>query len=230
MSSWRVTLPGMGFCEWNEATCDLDSCAYVRKAVESGQWAFVADYIRLQKLDQMGGIYLDTDMEVRKPFEEFLDGARCVLGFEKNGVQAGFIATEPHHPLMRKLLKSYDESVDTGREGHEPKTIVSRLTDLLIDEYGLKDFLHEVSLPDGVRIFPANRFLVDTGDGTCRMVHHYEASWKAEFDAGAFVRDVKRYCDWAHAPWEFRAKERLKMFLQIRFPAVYRRIRDGRCT
>lgn len=226
--SWRRWLPGCRIVEWNESNAGCGDSEYYRRAIKAKRWAFAADYVRLRKLYEWGGIYLDTDMEVRSSLlsEWAEDRSSVVLGFEKNCVQAGVMICPPRHRLIKMLLSEYD--VDVGVSGREPKSIVTRLTDLLIDEYGLRTPFGEQRLRDGVRILPANRLLVDMQDGQSLAIHHYAASWKMDFHAEAFVRDVKRYCDWEHAPIGFRFKERLKMILQYRLPWGYRRIRDWR--
>lgn len=36
------------------------------------KWAFVSDYVRLWAIYHQGGIYLDTDVEVKKSLDSFL--------------------------------------------------------------------------------------------------------------------------------------------------------------
>ena len=228
IESWRKWFPEFQIREWNESNSGCESSDYFRRAIAAKQWAFAADYVRLKKLGEYGGVYLDTDIEAKVPMAKELGKSPVSLGFEKNCVQACLIVCPPHHWLIRKLLSEYDADIDVGLQNREPKSIVTRLTDLLIDEYGLRTPFGEQHLREGIRILPANRFLVDMQDGQNLAIHHYAASWKKNFHTQAFVRDVRRYCDWSHAPVAFRLKERLKMFLQYRLPSVYRIVRDWR--
>ena len=228
IESWRRFEPSAEITEWNESNCNLESSAFFARAFAAKQWAFAADYARLMKLHEFGGVYLDTDIELRAPIVRELSRDRLTLSFEKNCVQGCVIGCERHHPFIGKLLERYDNDIDVGIPGREPKSIVTRITDLLIDEYGLRSPFGEQSLADGIRILPANRLLVDMGDGKNLSIHHYDASWKADFDSYGFTRGVRRYCDWENAPLAFRARERLKVILQYRLPRLYRRIRDGR--
>ncbi len=229
VESWKRFAPECRILEWNEDNCGCEDGEYYRRAVAARRWAFAADYVRLRKLEEYGGLYLDTDMELTAPAACELLSRPLTLGFEKNCVHAGVIgAGAPHHPLLRRLLDGYGSDIDIGAGDREPRTIVTRLTDLLIDEYGLMSPFGEQILAGGVRILPANRLLVDMHDGANLAIHHYEASWKRGFDAASFVRDVERYCDWRNAPLLFRLKESAKMFLQYRMPRTYRGVRDGR--
>lgn len=226
IESWKRFEPNADIQEWSEPNAGCSDSQYYCRAIIAKQWAFAADYVRLRKLYEIGGIYLDTDIELRAPIIKELTRARLTLSFEKNCVQGCVIGCERHHPFIKKLLECYDNEIDVGIPSVEPKSIVTRITDLLIAEYGLNSPFGEQSLYGGIRILPANVFLVDMHDGKNMSVHHYEASWKKNFDPEVFVRDVKRYCDWANAPFSFRVRERIKIILQYRMPWLYRKIRD----
>lgn len=73
MESWREILPGYEIVRWDERRFDVNSVPWVREAVERKKYAFAADYIRHYALYHEGGIYLDTDVEVLKPFDDLLD-------------------------------------------------------------------------------------------------------------------------------------------------------------
>ena len=61
---------------------------YVKQAYEAGKFAFVSDFVRVNDLYNYGGIYLDTDVEVFKSFDDLLDND-SFWGFEEKN----FIAT-----------------------------------------------------------------------------------------------------------------------------------------
>ena len=78
--SWRRFCPGWEIREWgNDFVSTVDN-RYVREAMANRKWAFVADWVRLYALVHHGGFYLDTDMEMEKPFDDFL-GEKFVLYF-----------------------------------------------------------------------------------------------------------------------------------------------------
>ena len=75
MKTWRRCLPDYEIKVWTENEFDpMSSIPYVREAYECEKYAFVSDYVRLYALNEYGGIYLDTDVEVLKSFDTFLDG------------------------------------------------------------------------------------------------------------------------------------------------------------
>ena len=82
IKSWKKYCPEYEIIEWNEDNYDLSSAPlYVRQAYEAKRWAFVTDYIRLQVIYENGGIYLDTDVELRKSLDPLLVH-QAYFGFE----------------------------------------------------------------------------------------------------------------------------------------------------
>ena len=73
LSTWRKVCPDYKIVRWSEENFDIHCNRYVEEAYQAGKWAFVADYARLWALYQYGGIYMDTDVEVLKSFDPFLD-------------------------------------------------------------------------------------------------------------------------------------------------------------
>ena len=86
IDSWKVKLPDYTFMEWNEGNCDLSNeIDYVKEAYEAKKYAFVSDYIRVKKLVEYGGIYLDTDVRIVRRFDKLLDKHDLVVGFQGAG-------------------------------------------------------------------------------------------------------------------------------------------------
>ena len=70
IESWKKYLPDYEIIRWSEENVDLEECPFIKGAYENKKWAFVADYARTRALNEMGGIYFDTDMEVTKNIDE----------------------------------------------------------------------------------------------------------------------------------------------------------------
>ena len=82
IASWKEKCPDYQIIEWNEDNYDISSAPlYVRQAYQEKKWAFVTDYVRLQVVFENGGIYLDTDVELKKSLNALL-GYRAYFGFE----------------------------------------------------------------------------------------------------------------------------------------------------
>ena len=86
IDSWKAQLPDYTFMEWNESNCDLNQeIEYVKEAYESKKYAFVSDYIRVKKLVEYGGVYLDTDVRIIRRFDKLLKKHDLVIGFQGAG-------------------------------------------------------------------------------------------------------------------------------------------------
>ena len=72
IESWHHFMPDYEYKLWNEDNFDITNVPYVKEAYEAGKYAFVTDYVRLFALFTEGGIYMDTDVEVLKPYDDLL--------------------------------------------------------------------------------------------------------------------------------------------------------------
>lgn len=72
METWRRVMPEYEVKVWNTCNFDITSVPYVKEAFDARKWAFAADYIRMYALYTEGGIYLDSDVKILKPFDPFL--------------------------------------------------------------------------------------------------------------------------------------------------------------
>lgn len=100
IASWHKYMPDYEYRFWNEDNFDVNSIPYVREAYEAKQYAFVSDYVRLYALNKDGGVYLDVDFEVYKPFDDLLVWD-AFAGFEGS----------KHSPLMMGVIASHSKGL-----------------------------------------------------------------------------------------------------------------------
>ena len=87
---------------------------YVKQAYEARKFAFVSDYVRLWALERYGGLYMDVDFEVFRPFDDLMERYPAFAGYEgskRKPVMQGVIASEPHGAWVQDMLFTYE-----GRE------------------------------------------------------------------------------------------------------------------
>lgn len=140
IKNWHKMLPDYQFMEWNESNCNLENeIPYVKEAYQAKKYAFVSDYIRIKKLNEYGGIYLDTDVKVLKCFGEFLKEDKMVLSFQgKNNINTAFIASVAQHPLLQEFLKDYGKRHFKLSDGRYDTTSINVKMDPLLEHYGIK--------------------------------------------------------------------------------------------
>lgn len=75
LHSWQRMLPDYKLRIWDANSFDFDSVPYVKEGMAAKRWAVASDYVRLYALYTEGGIYLDSDVEVFKSFDIFLNNS-----------------------------------------------------------------------------------------------------------------------------------------------------------
>ncbi len=112
IASWKKHMPSWQIMRWDESNFDIASAPlYVRQAYEARKFAFVSDYVRLWALEQYGGLYMDVDFEVFRPFDELMDKYPAFAGYEgskRQPVMMGVLASEPHGAWVRDMLSTYE--------------------------------------------------------------------------------------------------------------------------
>lgn len=187
IANWKAVLPDYEIREWNEGNFDVSAWPYARQALGAGKFAFVSDVARLYALYTHGGIYLDTDVEVRRSFDELLDGG-TVLGFEEgNYVATSTILAERGAALIGDFLDTYRSRSFLDPEGNaDTTTNVEVLTSMLADA-GLKldgspQLIQwkgqQVRVLDRVKLSPIDYPNgINYADETTYAIHHFGQSW-----------------------------------------------------
>lgn len=105
MESWYRYCPDYEILRWDETNFDINKYEYTRQAAAHKKWGFVTDVARLDILYRYGGIYLDTDVKLLKPLDDFLY-QKGFVGVEQWGNinSGGGIGAVPHHPMIQEML------------------------------------------------------------------------------------------------------------------------------
>lgn len=168
MDSWKKVLPDYEWKRWSLQDFDVNSLAWTKEAREAGAWAFVADYVRLHALYTEGGIYMDTDVLVKKSFDPFLsngfftaiefhpemiaddelsderlepDGTNRFPGTRVPGVGllSAVLAAEKGHPFLVEAMKFYEKRHFIQEDGSwYTKEIAPDVLALAAEKFGLK--------------------------------------------------------------------------------------------
>jgi hypothetical protein len=133
IESWKQHLPDYEIREWNDSNFNIKERRYTKEAYERGKFAFVSDCVRLFALYHFGGIYLDTDVEVFKSFNDLLHH-NSFWGFEQEHfIATSTIGTVKAHPLIGKFLQTYEYKSFINEDGStDSLTNVAAVTEILI--------------------------------------------------------------------------------------------------
>ncbi len=85
-------------------------------------YAHRADIVRLEKLLGRGGIYLDADVFVRKPFDDLLAHStvlgRQVVGGNEQGLCNAVMLAEPQAPFLQRWYSEYRSFRSNGNDNY----------------------------------------------------------------------------------------------------------------
>ena len=191
IASWQKYLPDYEIMEWNDENTKHIDNQYMREAIEQKKWAFASDYIRLWALYHYGGIYLDTDVEIRKSLDEFLE-LKFFSGFEKHLGAAPITALMGsiiNGDLVKELLQLYRDRRFVVDGYIDNTTNVVTITRYLCEKYKLGTDSKEselLILEDGVVIYPHYYFC--TNNQEAYSIHHYNASWMSSWHKQIAIR------------------------------------------
>lgn len=188
IESWKKFCPDYEIIEWNESNFDVNCCEYAKQAYEAKKWAFVSDVARLYALVNYGGIYMDTDVEVLKPLDDFLSNS-AFSGFEAvDRIPTGIMAAEKGQPLFVELLEEYNNARFLLNNGeYDLTTNVIRITETC-KKYGLR-LDNSLQTVNGFTLYPFDYFCPKDGltkkitlTENTHVIHHFDGSWLTDVD------------------------------------------------
>ena len=199
ISSWKKHLPDYEIMIWDANRFDINSLQWTKEAFEAKKYAFAADYIRFYAVYNYGGIYLDSDVEVLKSFDDLLD-LPYFVGEENMGanLEVAIFGAEKGTQWVKDAMGYYNDKHFIKEDGFYEITVCPVLID------GFLSTKYErvmVSSPSEITRDPSRLFVLPL-DWLCgrkrikenkaasyyvtentHSVHHFAHSW-AEFPGG----------------------------------------------
>lgn len=192
IKSWKKYLPDYEIMLWDTKRFNLEENIWVKQAFTKKKYAFAADYIRFYALYNYGGIYLDSDVEVLKSFNDLLQFP-YFMGAEKAGtIEAAILGAEKGTEWIKTCLDYYsnktfikqDSSLDIRKlpeimveELQKFKSIHYLKTIEMVDIKNM-DFQKEILvIPDeyfSPKVFDSREVLITPNT---YAIHHYQNSW-----------------------------------------------------
>lgn len=173
MKSWKENLSDYEFMLWDLNRFPLSSSVWVEEAFQARKYAFAADYIRLYALYHYGGIYMDMDVQVIKPFDDLLEND-YLLGYESEvGIEAGIMGSTSHSDWLKDSLSHYENRHFIKPDGSFddcplPKILFDMLKEKYPDFFILPpDYLTTKSIETGKIHVTKNSY----------TIHHFAGSW-----------------------------------------------------
>lgn len=183
INSWKKYCPDFEIIEWNEDNFDIAKYPYAQYCYDNKKWAFLSDFVRLLVIEEYGGVYFDTDVQVIRNFDYLLE-KKAFYGFESSQVVntgEGF-GSEAGHSIVSAMKNIYLELTpdENGVYSFEPCPALN--TKPLL-EMGLKLNGTKQIIEDAV-ILPVD-YLNPYNDQTGKLskskntisIHWYSKSW-----------------------------------------------------
>lgn len=187
IEGWKTLHPDYQIKCWSEENFDLSIAPiYVQQAYKCRKYAFVSDYVRLWALYYEGGIYLDTDVEVIKSFDDLLV-LPAFIGFEankNNTVETAVIGSEPKLAWTKELLEYYDTHSFLQKDGTLDMTPNPTIFSNIFESRGLLPNGKKQVYKEKLHVFPVDYFaplsstrvLRTTNNTYC--IHHFAGTWR----------------------------------------------------
>ena len=120
IDSWEKYCPDYEIIRWDENNYDIDKHPYMKAAYTAKAYGFVPDYARLDILYNEGGIYLDTDVEIKRNIDDLLfQEAFC--GVEKWQIInfGGMSGAVKGYPMVKKFLDAREDILFINPDGSQ---------------------------------------------------------------------------------------------------------------
>lgn len=235
MESWKKYLPDYEIIHWDFSKFPKGKSVWVDQAFNSGKYAFAADYIRLFALYNYGGIYLDTDVEVLKPYDDLLD-LPYFIGQEKtpSGIEAATIGFTPGHSLIKQLLDRYDNRSFIKSDGSldmEPiPYIIRRYIDAQYEYNVISNIAEFSNNPQKFNVFSADFFSpkrYDTGDieitENTYSIHDFAGSWMSADEKSENAVPIRKAGFRAKIGWHLLLRKHIVVISDNYFDSLFAR-------
>lgn len=203
MDTWKKVLPDYEFMLWDAKKLAECNNTFANEAVSVKKWAFAADFVRLYAVYHYGGIWLDTDVEIFKSFDPFLNdgmfiGREYYIHRDKNPeyatVTSHCFGAEKGHPFLKECLDFYaNRHFIRAQNENLPQylrydmTIIPILQTELLRNYGFNwdAKINELQiLSNGVHVYPYQWFDQPgyTSMKNVICIHRVAQSWNPQYD------------------------------------------------
>ena len=194
IDSWKDGKGGGQLSDYSIVVWDYDKVMslgykWISQAVKAKKYAFASDCVRFYALYHYGGIYLDSDVEMLKPFDDLLH-LPYFLGAENDAhlFEAAVMGAEPRLGWIKECLDYYKHRSFVNAFGEYRQAVLPFLMEQrLRKKYELKPIqtIKEFDLsPKVVCYLPCDFFCpkswttkqITLTDNTY-CIHHFEGEW-----------------------------------------------------
>ena len=194
IDSWKKHLPDYKIIEWNESNSHFTG-VFSQQALKHKKWAFLSDYVRLKVLYEYGGIYMDTDMLVIKPFD-FLLQHKCFLGYQSNSqINGSIIGCVKGNNFIKACFDRYE-----SMEFDEMRLMSMAIPVIITDVFEKFPVKHDVEIYPYTYFYPylfeeslTGKNYLETVKPETYAIHLWNASWFTEKELAGFAFEKQEW-------------------------------------
>ncbi|MCM6765391.1 glycosyltransferase family 32 protein [Weissella paramesenteroides] len=196
IKSWKKYMPEYEIHEWNENNWDINKNAFSHYFSEKKLWGFVSDVLRVDVLKEFGGIYLDTDVELKQSLKPFEELPLFLSMHFSNAIGTSLIGAEKNNETITELADYYDSLTYTQiiKEDFDPVNN-GIFTRFFIKKYNTFKFINRKQIfDDGTVIFPNYVFVIPAFFSKHNFaIHQLRATWQSKKENGEQSLTFKGY-------------------------------------
>lgn len=221
IDGWKKIMPDYQIIKWDRKRIRLEDHPFALQAFNDKRYAFAADYVRAFALYTMGGIYLDSDVEVFSRFDDFLD-CSYFTSFETHlnrfqhklllnryidsngtrysdvrkvpdvGLQAAIVGSEKQGALITDIYMFY-KSQNYIRYNYPFCITAPTVHSRFAEHYGFKYLDIYQELDENIHIFPSQVFssIENFDKSKAVALHVCQGSWLPK--RGSLKKVLKRF-------------------------------------
>lgn len=199
MESWKRVLKGYEFIKWDFNRFDKESSRWVSQAFDNKKYAFAADYIRLYALYNYGGIYMDMDVEVLRPFDDLLNANQLICYEADHDLfEMATIGAPKGSAWVKDILSYYDNRSFIMPNGEFDTLTLPCVAHKSLDgKYHINDTYNGDTIKPHLTVYPSDYFSpksYSTGKlfltKNTYSIHHFEGSWLS--DEARYNLDIQK--------------------------------------
>lgn len=205
IESWKELCPDYEIIRWDEHNYNCRKTRYLKEVYDYGHYSAVSSYARFEILSEIGGIYLDTDVEIIKNIDSLLR-LPAYMGFEVADIintGHGFGAIKGN-PIFREIIEYYDSISHYDEKGEFNYTGCPIITTQILKKHGLVSD-GTIQQIDDITIFPNEYFdpVMQIPVKNTFSIHRYSSLWSLKgINMSIVWREQREY-------WEYLNREGL---------------------
>jgi hypothetical protein len=170
-----------------------------------------SNLIRYEVLRRFGGLYVDTDVECKRPIEPLIDDAPAFCAWVRPGrIGSAVLGATPGHPAIETLLTEMQSRVG---KGNQIEATVGLLTEVLSAASDVTVFESDTFYPYHPRHNPADP---DGDFEGAYAVHHWGLTWKTRDELRDRVRGLRDKLEEAERETEKLKRQRRRLRKRLR--------------